>query len=139
MSNSAIGLFKATVSGLRQFLTIESPLKVMKNAFNFTLKALFILKIFKSCLEFLIMYGIIKMIRLISKFMTSQPGKQMTVMFILPNMSNSKDNQTMKLFQLIEIDMRNIFLKKKTFTKCGGETIPRPFSQKSKLSRSVDK
>ena len=138
MSNSAIGLFKATVSGLRQFLTIESPLKVMKNAFNFTLKALFILKIFKSC-QFLIMYGIIKMIRLISKFMTSQPGKQMTVMFILPNMSNSKDNQTMKLFQLIEIDMRNIFLKKKTFTKCGGETIPRPFSKKSKLSRSVDK
>ena len=33
--------------GLRQFLITENPLKMMKNAFYFTLKALFILKIFK--------------------------------------------------------------------------------------------
>ena len=33
--------------GLRQVLTTESPLKMMKNAFYFTLKALFVLKIFK--------------------------------------------------------------------------------------------
>ena len=32
---------------LRQFLVAESPLKMMKNAFYFMLKALFILKIFK--------------------------------------------------------------------------------------------
>ena len=32
---------------LRQFLIPESPLKMMKNAFYFTLKDLFILKIFK--------------------------------------------------------------------------------------------
>ena len=32
---------------LRQFLTTESPLKIMKNAFCFTLKALFVLKIFR--------------------------------------------------------------------------------------------
>ena len=38
---------KGTLSGLRQFLTHESPLKMMKNAFYFTLKALFNLKIFK--------------------------------------------------------------------------------------------
>ena len=38
--------------GLKQFLTAESPLKMMKNAFYFTLKTLFILKIFKflSCI-----------------------------------------------------------------------------------------
>ena len=39
--------FKGGLSGLRQFLVTESPLKMMKNAFRFTLKALFILKIFK--------------------------------------------------------------------------------------------
>ena len=35
------------LSGLRQFLATESPLKMMKNALRFTSKALFILKTFK--------------------------------------------------------------------------------------------
>ena len=34
------------LSGLRQFLATESPLKVMKNVFYFALKTLYILKIF---------------------------------------------------------------------------------------------
>ena len=34
-------------SRLRQFLATERPLKIMKNAFYFTLKALLVLKIFK--------------------------------------------------------------------------------------------
>ena len=38
---------KGALSGLRQFLATESPLKVMKNAFYFTLKALFVHEIFK--------------------------------------------------------------------------------------------
>ena len=38
---------KGALLGLRQFLATESPLKVMKNAFCFTFKALFVLKIFK--------------------------------------------------------------------------------------------
>ena len=37
---------KGVLSGLGQFLTSESPLKMMKNAFYFTSKAFFILKIF---------------------------------------------------------------------------------------------
>ena len=47
-----------------------------KKAFYFTSKALFVLKIFKFFLDFLVMYrnGLIKMIRLISNFVTSQPG-----------------------------------------------------------------
>ena len=45
--NIAEYIFKGTLSDLRQFLTNEIPLKMMKNAFYFTLKALFILKIFK--------------------------------------------------------------------------------------------
>ena len=40
-------MFKGALSGLRQFLATESPLKMMKNAFYITLEALFVLKIFK--------------------------------------------------------------------------------------------
>ena len=39
--------------------------------------------------------------------------------------------------QLIECNMRNIFLEK-SYTKCGGKTSPRPFSEKLKLSISLD-
>ena len=39
---------KGTLWGLKQFLTIESCLKVMKNIFYFTSKTLFVLKIFKA-------------------------------------------------------------------------------------------
>ena len=46
-NNVQVKEFKGTLSGLRQFLATESPLKMMKNAFYFTPKALFILKIFK--------------------------------------------------------------------------------------------
>ena len=52
-------------------------------------------------------------------------------------MSRSKDNQAMKYGQLIEYIMRNIFFEK-SYTKWGRETIPRPFSKKSKLSASLD-
>ena len=38
---------RGALSGLRQFLATESPLKMIKNAFYLTLKALFVLKIFK--------------------------------------------------------------------------------------------
>ena len=38
----------------------------------------------------------------------------------------------MKLGQLIEYNMTNIFLEK-PYIKCGRETIPRPFSKKNKI------
>ena len=79
----------------------------------------------------------IRKIRLISKFLTSQPGKETIAIHILPNNSKSKGNRAMKFGQLIEHSMRNIFLEK-SYTKCGGETIPRSFSKKSKLSISPD-
>ena len=69
--------------------------------------------------------------------MTSQSGYQTIVIHILPNISRSKSNQTMKFGQLIECNMRNIFLEK-SYTKCGGETSPRPFSEKLTLSISLD-
>ena len=43
----------------------------------------------------------------------------------------------MKFGQLIGYNMRNIFLEN-SYPGCGGKTIPRPFSEKSKLSISLD-
>ena len=40
-------IVKGALSGLRQFLATESPLKIMKNDFFFILKAFFVFKIFK--------------------------------------------------------------------------------------------
>ena len=69
--------------------------------------------------------------------MTSQPGKQTIVIHELPNILRNRDNQAMKLGQLREYNMKNISLEK-PYTKCGGETSPRPFSEKLKLSISLD-
>ena len=69
--------------------------------------------------------------------MTSKPGQQAIGIHILPNISRSKGNQAMKFGQLIEYNMRNIFVEK-SYAKCAGETIPRPLSKKSKLSISLD-
>ena len=69
--------------------------------------------------------------------MTSQPGYQAIVVHILLNMLRSKINQTMKLAQLAEYNMRNIFLEI-SYTKYGGETIPISFCKNSKLNISLD-
>ena len=52
--------------------------------------------------------------------MTPQTGQQIITMHILCNLSRSKWNQIMKLDQLIEYNLRYIFLEK-SYTKCGGE------------------
>ena len=44
--------------------------------------------------------------------MTSQPGKQTIAIHILTNIARNKGNQTMKFGQLIEYNIRNIFLEK---------------------------
>ena len=62
--------------------------------------------------------------------MMSQPGYQTTTLHIFLNISRSKDNQTIEFGQLIEYNMRKMFLEE-LYTKCGGETIPRPFSKTS--------
>ena len=63
--------------------------------------------------------GLNKTIRLISKFMTPHPGKQLQ--YTVLNISKSKDNHAMKFGQLIQYKMKDIFLEK-SYTKCGGET-----------------
>ena len=56
---------------------------------------------------------------------------------VLANISTSKGNQTIKFGQLIEYNMRHIFLEK-LYTKDGREASPKPFNKKSKLSIFLD-
>ena len=84
----------------------------MKSAFYFTLKSHFVPKM-------------------------SQTGKQTFAIRMFSNTSRSKGNQTMTFGQLFKYNMRNIFLEK-SYAKCGGETIPRPFSENLKLCISLD-
>ena len=59
--------------------------------------------------------------------MMSQPGLQTIVKHILPNISRSKGNQTMKFGQLIENNRRNIL---KNHTQNAVEKIvPDPFQE----------
>ena len=62
---------------------------------------------------------------LISQFMTPQPGKQIITIYILANISRSKDDQTLKFVQLIKYNVRNMFLIN-SYRKLGRETISRP-------------
>ena len=104
--------------------------------FLYHLKMSFVLERYLIfCLDFLVIQKncSIRKIRLISKCMTSESGKQKIEIHILANISRSKDNQKMKLGQLTEYNMRNIFLEK-SHTKCSGEAIPRHFYKNSKLS-----
>ena len=66
--------------------------------------------------------------------MTSKPGLQTIAIHMLPNISQFKDNQTMKFGQLTEYNKRNIFLQK-LCEKWGSETSSRPlFFLKKKKS-----
>ena len=57
---------------------------------------------------------------------------------IFPNISRSKGNQAMKFGQLIQYNMKNIFVEK-SYTKCAGEIISRPLSKKKieRISGSI--
>ena len=112
---------------------------MIKGAFYFTSKALFGLKIF----EFLpLLSGFTATWLIIDQkdkvnFKIYDVTAWLTNNYSthLPNISRSKDNQTMKPGQLIDYDMSNIFLEK-PYTKCGEET--RPFLKKLKLRLSLD-
>ena len=76
LCNLSLIKVKSALSGLRQFLATENPFKMMKNAFYFTLKALFVFKIFKFLFWLSVMWktSLIRKISLISKFMTLRSG-----------------------------------------------------------------
>ena len=91
----------------------------MKNAFYFMLKTLFV-------------FEIIKLLSWVFGYVEKRFDKKAKVNFKIHNV-----NQTIKFDQLIEGNMRNIFLEK-SYTKCNGEASPRLFYEKSKLSISLD-
>ena len=106
---------------------------MMKNASYFMLKALFVLEIFTFCQDFFghVKNGFLRKLRLISKFMISETGQRTITIDVLPNISKSKDNQSMNFGQLIEYNIRNNFFKK-SYTKWGREASPRLFYKNSK-------
>ena len=56
--------------------------------------------------------NLVRKVGLISKFMTSQPGKNIIAIHILYNISRSKGNQTITFGQITEYNVRNFFLSK---------------------------
>ena len=101
----------------------------MINAFYFMLKIIFVLMIFEFCLDLFgrLENSSIRKIRLISKFLVSQNGKQIIAMHMLPNVS--------KMATECMLLLKMLFLKKHT---CGREASPRPFYKRSKLSIFLD-
>ena len=91
---------------------MENPLKMMKNILYFMLKTLFVLGIFTffSYVFVIQKNSLIRKLMLIAEFMASQIGQQIITRHILLNISISKDNQAMRFGQLIEYNLRNIFL-----------------------------
>ena len=59
--------------------------------------------------------------------MISQPGEQLTPIQILHKISKYNSNQAMKFDQLIEYNIRNLFLEK-SYTACGEKLFPEPFT-----------
>ena len=96
--------------------------------FYFTLKALFVLKIFvlNFCLDVLVMKenGLIRKVRL------TWLARNCNIN-IAQYLNISKYNPTIKFGKLIEQNMTNIFIER-SYTKCTG-----PFSKKSKFSLSL--
>ena len=77
--------------------------------------------------------GLIRKVRLISKFLTSEPEEQYIAIHILSNTPRGKGNHTTKFGQLIKYNSRNIFLE------VWWKNYPEPFSEKSKSSIALDK
>ena len=96
-------------------LAAESPVKLMKNAVYFTSEALFFLKIFKF---FSSLFGHVAE-RLDKRDQVNFKIYGFTAwlpescnIYILSNISRIERNQTMKFGQLIECNMRKVFLEK---------------------------
>ena len=103
-------------------LVIEFVFNLKLLSFSLSRYSIFFIQIFhfpvqlftdflSFCRDLVVIYqnGLIKKIRSISNFLTSQPGLQTIAIQILPNIPRIKGNKTMKFGQLIKCNMRNIF------------------------------
>ena len=118
------------------YLLDWEPFKNDQKCFLFYLKSSFRsqdVQVFVTAFWFCRKNGLIRKIRLISKFMASQPGLQTIVIHILSNIFHSKGNQTMKFGELIEYNKRNIFFQK-LCRKWGKETGSKPLYFLRKLN-----
>ena len=118
-------IIKGALSGLKQSLSTKSPLKMMENAFHFTLTTLFVLKMFKF-LSWLF--------RHVEKWLDSKDKVNFKIYDITTWLTNNWNTQIDQYFKKNRqsgnaILLANIFLEK-SYTKCRGETISRPFSKK---------
>ena len=59
--------------------------------------------------------------------MTSQPGLETIPIYMLPNISQRKGNQTMKFGQLIEYNVGELFFLKNYTENEAGRLVPDPF------------
>ena len=100
---------KGALSSLRDFLAIESPLKMMKNAFYLTSKTLFIHKIFKFLSWHFghVAKWLEKKNRVNFKIYGVTVWLSNNCNTHIDHVSRSEHNQTMKFGQLIEYNMRN--------------------------------
>ena len=69
--------------------------------------------------------------------MTSEPGKQTIAIHYCPIYLKKWMQSDNEFCRLIEYNMRYSFLEK-SYIKSGGQTIPRPFFEKSKLKICLD-
>ena len=132
-----ISKVKITIKNVDNTLTFQKhlcylldwkPFKSDEKSFLFYLKSSFhsqdilvFVTTFRSCRK----NDLIRKTRLISRFMTSQPGLQAIAIHVLPNISRNKDNLTIKFSQLIEYNKRNILLQNLS-RKWGKKTSFRP-------------
>ena len=112
---------------------------MMKGAFYFALKAFFVLKIFNffSWLSGQVEKQLDQKDKVSFKFYDVTAWETSNCKIHIANISRSKVSQRLKFGQLIEYNMRNIFLET-LYRKSGEETIPRPFSKKTKVNISLD-
>ena len=115
------------------FWQLKRLKKRWKMLFISPYKFFWFLRYLNFCPDFI---GHVRKLKLIS-IMKSSAEKQIITLHILPNISRSKCNQTMKFNQLIKYSMWNIF-PGKTYAKCVGETSPKTFSKTLKLSIPLD-
>ena len=109
----------------KNYLLHWKPFKYDEKWFFFILKALSVLTVFLSWIFFHVeKNNFLRRLRLISKCMTSQPGKQTITMHIFPKISRSKDNR--KFCQLTKYT-KVIFFFKNHVENQAGRVVPDHF------------
>ena len=89
----------------------ESPLKMIKNGFYFILRALFVHKYLDFCPDFFCHVGKRFDKRATVNFKIYYVTNGEITIHTSPNISRSKNSQTIKFGQLIEYELGNIFSK----------------------------